>query len=122
MEVNMEKVNILGATYKVRRGVSIHSDPDLSNRFGYCNFIECEIVIADIRTIPIWSNESDSVIKSQENETLRHEVLHAFLSESGLRGSSCDVQGWAMNEEMVDWFALQYPKIKKVYEKLGCEV
>lgn len=118
----MKKVNILGTTYKVFKGVSTHSDPDLNDRFGYCSFVERKIVVADIRTVPSWCNESDSVIKAQENATLRHEVLHAFLSESGLRGSSCDVQGWALNEEMVDWFALQYPKIKKVYEKLGCEV
>ena len=118
----MEKVNVLGAVYKVYRRVSIYSDRSLNNRFGYCDFINRKIVIADIRMIPGWEEESDSVLQSQENQTLRHEIIHAFLSESGLRASSCDVQGWAMNEEMIDWFSLQYPKIRDVFIKLGCEV
>nr|DAL02066.1 MAG TPA: protein of unknown function (DUF1858) [Caudoviricetes sp.] len=25
------------------------------------------------------------------------------------------------NEEMVDWIAIQYPKIKKVFQQLGCD-
>lgn len=31
-----------------------------------------------------------------------------------------DVGAWAMNEEMVDWFAMQLPKIIKSFEQLGC--
>ena len=52
--------------------------------------------------------------------TLRHEILHAFLFESGLDAGSIATYGpWANNEEMVDWFAIQSPKIFKVYSELG---
>lgn len=52
---------------------------------------------------------------------LRHELIHAFLSESGLADSSNGTgeDGWSTNEEMVDWFARQSPKIFRVYEELG---
>ena len=30
------------------------------------------------------------------------------------------IDNWAKNEEMVDWFALQLPKIIKVYKELKC--
>ena len=51
---------------------------------------------------------------------LRHGIIHAFLYESGLAASSCEVQAWAINEEMVDWFARQSLKIFKAFEEAGC--
>lgn len=49
----------------------------------------------------------------------RHEIMHAFLYESGLDGQSCNVDCWAKNEEMIDWFALQSKKIFKAFKKAG---
>lgn len=49
--------------------------------------------------------------------TIRHELLHAFMYESGLDVCSNDVTGWARNEEMIDWFAIQSPKIFKIYSE-----
>jgi hypothetical protein len=46
-------------------------------------------------------------------------VIHAYLSESGLNSSSNGVDCWARNEEMVDWFAIQMPKIVKTFGELG---
>ena len=45
--------------------------------------------------------------------------MHAFLYESGLDGQSCNVDCWAKNEEMIDWFALQSKKIFKAFKKVG---
>lgn len=39
-----------------------------------------------------------------------------FLFESGL-GDNCK---WARNEEMVDFFAIQFPKIVKVMQDAKC--
>ena len=39
-------------------------------------------------------------------KVLCHELVHAFLFESGLGGES-----WANNEELVDWIAFQFPKM-----------
>lgn len=51
--------------------------------------------------------------------TLRHEVIHAFLFESGLSASSLVYEGaWATNEGMVDYFAVMWCKINKIFNKL----
>ena len=36
-------------------------------------------------------------------KVIRHELVHAFLFESGL-----SVNSWADNEEIVDWIAIQF--------------
>ena len=28
--------------------------------------------------------------------------------------------GWSKNEEMIDWLAIQIPKIYKAYQEAGC--
>lgn len=50
---------------------------------------------------------------------LRHELLHAFMYESGLWCNSFGVNIWAENEEMTDWFAIQSPKIFELYKDLN---
>ena len=42
---------------------------------------------------------------------LVHELVHAFLYESGLSINSLSPSGWASNEEMTDWMAIQGPKL-----------
>ena len=116
----VKTVTILGTKYKVFTDVPVSKDKDLMNRFGYCSYVDNRIVVADLNTIDGWADESEEVKSAQTKATLRHEVVHAFLKESGLAGSSVTVDQWAMNEEMVDWFALQFPKMIKVFEQLGC--
>lgn len=117
----MRKICILGTQYSVITGVSFQKDSELKGRFGYCSFVERKIVIGDLATCDTWKNESENIRKMQERLTLRHEIIHAFLNESGLNSSANEVDCWARNEEMIDWIAIQYPKIKKVYQLLGCE-
>lgn len=116
----MRKVSILGTQYSVYIGVSYQKDAELKSRFGYCSHIKRKIVVGDLFTCDNWKNEREEARKAQERLTLRHEVIHAFLNESGLTSSSNGVDCWARNEEMVDWIAIQYPKIKKVFQQLGC--
>lgn len=113
-------VNILGTVYKVRLGVPYNKDDDLEGRFGYTSFSDKLIVVADICTIPGWEKASDSEFLDTFYTTIRHEIIHAYLYESGLNGSSNSGDAWARNEEMVDWFAIQFPKIIKTFEKLNC--
>ena len=115
-----KSVRILGATYKVRLCVPYDKDPSLKGRFGYTSFPDKLIVIADICTIPGWEEASDNEFLDTFCTTIRHEIIHAYLAESGLTGSSNSVENWAMNEEMVDWFAIQFPKILETFEKLDC--
>lgn len=110
------KVMILGTRYKIEKR-KILEDPILySNDFvGYC----CEetplIVIADMSDAEGLTYEEK---RKLENTTLRHEIIHAFLNECGLMDSSFECKSWAKNEEMVDWFAIQSPKIFNVYKEL----
>jgi hypothetical protein len=116
----IKNVNILGANYKIQTNASEAKDKDLAGRFGYCSYVDHRIVIADLNTIEGWADENEDVKASQIKETLRHEIIHAFLFESGLGGSSVGVGQWALNEEMVDWFAMQFPKMVEVFRIAGC--
>lgn len=115
----MKKVNILGTTYKVYLNVPSSKDPRLDGLFGYTDFHGKKIVVGDVRTIPGWESTDEAAAWDVFASTVRHEVIHAYLSESGLMGSSNSVNCWAMNEEMVDWFAIQMPKLVKTFLELG---
>ena len=118
-----KKVNILGTMYTFRR-VNFKEDKFIEKMHwgGYCDSITKEIVILNLKTTPDFANETEEMIVRKEKEILRHEIIHAFFNESGLGWNSLPVeQAWAKNEEMVDWFAIQFPKILKVYKELGCE-
>ena len=86
---------------------------------GYANGPAREIVIANPKVVAI-----DNLAFSLKDEyidmrrVVRHEIVHAFLMESGLDANANAVENWATNEEMVDWFAIQSPKIFKVYKEL----
>jgi hypothetical protein len=118
-----KSVEILGTLYTLKK-VS-HGQDEIIERLqygGYCDGNSKEIVLLDLKTLPDWANESREYIARKEKETLRHEIIHAFLNESGLGWNSSPVErAWAKNEEMVDWIAIQFPKILKVYKELGCE-
>ena len=115
----MRKINILGTVYKVYLNVPYEKDPSLSGAYGYTDFHGKRIVVADIRTVPGWEDASDEAVLDTYNCTVRHEIIHAYLMESGLNGSSNAVECWARNEEMVDWFACQMPKLIKTFNELG---
>lgn len=115
MPLTAKKVNILGTEYSIS-----YSTPDkderLKNVSGYCDSYSKTIVIDDIEC-----NKFEEQSKGEfEKECIRHEIIHAFLSESGLKFDANVWSGsWAKNEEMIDWIAIQFPKIHKVYEDLG---
>ena len=47
----------------------------------------------------------------------RHEIIHAFLFESGLTENFTHPD-FGHDETYVDWFASQFPKILAVYKEL----
>lgn len=113
MEI-IAKVDVLGAEYTIiqetkeqRAKVSKNRDYD-----GYCDTTSKNIYINEI------SEENGYVwedLIAHRNRAIRHELIHAFLFESGLDVSS----EWAENEELVDWIAIQFPKISEMFESLG---
>lgn len=64
----------------------------------------------------------DSVkdLEEYQKKVIRHEIIHAFLYESGLWQNSYGSKCWAQNEEMVDWIAIQSPKLYKAFEEALC--
>lgn len=113
-------VNVLGTEYTIK--VKAYSDvPDFEKRSidAYCDSILHEIVICDMHTFPGWENETDEYIAIQTKHQLRHEVIHAFLNESGLQDSATTYcSAWSKNEEMIDWWAIQGPKVYKAWEQV----
>lgn len=116
----MKTVNILGTEYTIETH-KISEDEILKkeNWAGYCG--KEEIVIADTTEKEYFPYMSDKEQVIYRKEILRHEIVHAFLNESGLCGSTNKTgDGWAYNEEMIDWIAIQSPKIFKAYQEADC--
>ena len=115
-----KKVSILGTEYTIDRK-TYNDEPLFEKRSidGYCDGRLKKIVHCNMRTHPIMQDEPDEYCGVCEKQTLRHEIFHGFLNESGLMESSAQYTGgWSQNEEMVDWFALQSPKIFKTFQEL----
>lgn len=114
-------VNILGTPYEII--VKKYDEEEAFERRsidGICDGWAKEIVVCDMSTYKGWEHEPDRTIAAAQKETLRHEIVHAFLNESGLMSSAGRHNAaWAENEEMVDWIALQGPKIYAAWQEAG---
>lgn len=120
MIMENRKINILGTEYRIETHKVSEDSYLKENKFaGYCGE-EKLIVVADMSEEKYFTGMDKKAQEAYREKTLRHEIMHAFLNESGLSDSSNQYGGaWAKNEEMVDWFAIQSPKIFKVYSELG---
>lgn len=105
------KIDVLGARYTVVEQ-SEQENPKLQNLAALCEQYARKIIL---RKMPEDADAFEN-LERYKRETLRHEIIHAFLMESGL-GSSCD---WAKNEELVDWIAIQFPKMLRAFAAAGC--
>ena len=99
-------VDVLGTTYQIKQ-LNMVDDMNLENCDGYCDRSIKSIVIDTFENRPGSMQDLDEYKK----EVIRHELVHAFLFESGLGGNS-----WAKEEEIVDWIACQFPKMLKAFE------
>ena len=59
------------------------------------------------------------LIKTTTKKVKRHEIVHAFLKESGLDCASHHAIAWAQDEEIVDSMAHQGLKLYQAWEKAG---
>jgi hypothetical protein len=115
----MNTINILGTPYTIL--VKKYAEDEAFERRGidgYCNGLAKQIVVCDMTTYKGWEHEPSEDVEISQKQTVRHEIVHAFFYESGLADSSCTVNGpWATNEEMVDWFSWQGPKIYAAWKE-----
>lgn len=110
------KLNILGTEYKFKI-MSEDEEPRLKDNWGFTDYYAKEIRVRD--DIEKETEETCKNLKDFKNKVIRHEIVHAFLYESGLCENSYNMMSWAQNEEMVDWIAIQSPKIFALYKKLN---
>lgn len=108
-------ISILGTPYTVEI-LAPKKEPLLKECDGFCDKTTHRIVVS---TKADYCDLDD--FDAYQRKVIRHEVIHAFLFESGL---DCNVYHAAgtvgrHDEQMVDWFASQYPKIRRVYDALG---
>lgn len=106
-------VNVLGVEYTIKKSNKVE-DLGLENCDGYCDHTTKTIVID---TFKHYEELPDALgnMDDYEKKVIRHELVHAFLFESGLSANS-----WARDEEIVDWIACQFPKMMKVFEEYKC--
>lgn len=103
------KVNVLGTEYTII-SANEQEDPRLEKASGLCDFSTKEICIRE------WEVEKDSLQNKDhfDERVLRHELVHAFFYESGLDFES----DYARNEELVDWIAIQSPKMVSIFDEI----
>lgn len=104
-EVKSIKTNILGEKYTINLNTprEILTDCD-----GSCSRYDKLISMVDRNEIFDGSG-TEKGRRKRYAEGLRHEIIHAFFEESGLDNYSED-------EELVQWLAIQFPKLIKVFE------
>ena len=102
-------VNILGTDYEIITQTE-EENPKLNGANGLCEMYSHKIVLRNIKEEP----EGLENLEAFKRKVIRHEVVHAFFAESGLRNNS----EYAENEELVDWIAIQFPKMLKVMGEL----
>lgn len=114
---NTFKVDILGSEWTIKY---LDEDPRFEHAEGFTNEALREITIENVKAS---DDPLDFDIPSQyvnQKRVLRHEIIHAYLYESGLGESSNPCEAWAVNEEMVDWFARSLPKMTATFKELNC--
>lgn len=105
-------INVLGTDIRILFRKEAE-DPKLSRMVGYFDGSKSTIVVKILTA----DENSLGDLDKYQLEILRHEIIHAFLHESGMDACSNSAESWATNEEMVDWFAIQAPKIFKVFRE-----
>lgn len=129
-KLNNKKVDVLGTKYTLR---IVDTEKDTLDALtkkllvddpasARCLLLR-KIIMADIANWDFTDYETneDTFDNPAVDEALTHELYHAFFYESGLDNCTFleeDVP-WAKHEELVDWCAIQFPKILAARRQLG---
>ena len=106
-------INVLGTEIKVLFREE-KQDPKLEELGGYFDATENLIVVK----IPEKDSMSVGNLENHQKKVLRHEIIHAFMFESGL-GANWEHKPIGHEETTIDWIAAQFPKLLEVFEKVG---
>lgn len=100
-------ISILGTKYKVKYKKLGNKGID-----GCCDYTDRKIIIRKDNYNKVGN------FKRLQRKQLRHEIIHAFMAESGLQSNWEHIQQFGHDETTVDWYAIQSPKIHKVFKRL----
>ncbi len=100
-------INILGTKYQIEIRELKNEEID-----GFCDYTNRLIVVREDNYNKVGNFER------LMNKQLRHEIVHAFMAESGLQSNWQHIKEFGHDETTVDWFAIQSPKIFKVFQEL----
>ena len=105
-------VNVLGTEYEIQESEETYKRLITTQNTGECDMYEKVISISPQEFI---ANDSrENVRHAIYNICMRHEILHAFFHEAGVDNYSAD-------ETLVDFIAMQFPKMKELFEEVGCD-
>ena len=113
------RVSVLGVSYTLEYRTKAR-DPELDACDGYCDTSVKLCVARKYTRAERREPGSKKDLDAYMRKCMRHELTHAFLYESGLDINSLSESGWAKNEEMVDWMAIQGPKLYAAWQEAGC--
>lgn len=103
----IKKISVLGQTYEVSTACD---ELNKTAKDGLCYEYDKRI---EVRPSKFMLNDTDSkeLKEKRYEEVVRHELVHAFFLESGL-------DNYSMDETLVNWLAMQIPKINKVVDEV----
>lgn len=104
----VDSVFILGTPYKIIR--EKFGNEDLDGETDYTSH-QIRIRTDNINKL----GDFDVLMKKQ----LRHEIIHAFMAESGLQANFEHYRQFGHDETTVAWFAIQFPKMLEVFKQVG---
>lgn len=110
----MKKINVLGTEYTIEIKKN-GEDKLLEKCDGYCDKTSHKIVVVSEPE----DNELENFTDYQK-KVIRHEIIHAYLFESGLHGCMNTEKQSEHDEQMVDWIAVQFPKLLKAFQEAEC--
>lgn len=109
----MKKVSILGTEYTIEIKKK-EEDKFLEKCDGYCDKTSHKIVVVARPE----DNELE-FFEEYQKKVIRHEIIHAFLFESGLQ-ENFKHDEYGHDETMIDWIAVQFTKIWKTFIEVEC--
>ena len=108
-------IDILGTDYTLHYCTA--NQDDLLIR-GCCQRNLKKIIIYSLSTINEYKDKPDEWRYADEVYTLHHEIVHAYLTESGLNSSTKNSYGpWSEDEEIVDWISWMTLKMANTFKE-----
>lgn len=108
------KISILGVAYNIYFDCDAEELPEDADGCMDCSTKTIKVLKHEV------NRNSLQNMEAYEKKILRHEIIHAFMYESGLWNCSGTSDAWGQDETITDWLAIQMPKIFEVFKECDC--